>query len=242
MGKVIYETKGRAREYRELACNLYTGCDHGCSYCYVPGVLRRKRDEFHKNIEPRKGIIKSIDRESKILAAAGEKRQVLLCFTCDPYMITDEKYEITRQAIQTLHKNGLNVCVLTKGGSRALRDIDLFGLGDSFGTTLTCAYPYDSMLLEPGAESPADRMQTIKNFHFSGINTWVSLEPVIYPDQTLEIIRLTHKYVDEYKVGALNYCSVAPPVNWADFVHELKALFEQLDCQYQFKKDLRKWL
>ena len=38
----IYEPKGRAREYGELALNLYSGCRHGCKYCYVPAVLRRK--------------------------------------------------------------------------------------------------------------------------------------------------------------------------------------------------------
>ena len=32
---VIYEPKGRAREYSELACNLYRGCTHGCRYCYA---------------------------------------------------------------------------------------------------------------------------------------------------------------------------------------------------------------
>lgn len=32
--KAIYETKGRAREFCELAINLYTGCRHRCSYCY----------------------------------------------------------------------------------------------------------------------------------------------------------------------------------------------------------------
>ena len=35
MNKPIYEPSGRAREYGELAVNIYTGCNHGCSYCYA---------------------------------------------------------------------------------------------------------------------------------------------------------------------------------------------------------------
>ena len=29
---IIYEPRGKAREYSELAVNLYTGCSHGCRY------------------------------------------------------------------------------------------------------------------------------------------------------------------------------------------------------------------
>lgn len=37
--RIIYEPKGRAREYANLAANLYSGCIHGCVYCYVPQFL-----------------------------------------------------------------------------------------------------------------------------------------------------------------------------------------------------------
>ena len=29
---VIYEPKGKAREYSPYACNLYIGCSHRCQY------------------------------------------------------------------------------------------------------------------------------------------------------------------------------------------------------------------
>ena len=44
----IYEPKGAAREYAELACNLYTGCNHGCLYCYAPG----RRFMFKDSLRP----------------------------------------------------------------------------------------------------------------------------------------------------------------------------------------------
>lgn len=32
---VIYEPKGMALEYAELAANLYRGCSHACRFCYA---------------------------------------------------------------------------------------------------------------------------------------------------------------------------------------------------------------
>ena len=45
--KPIYEPKGAAKEYGDYAINIYTGCPHGCFYCFAPSVLRRDREAFH---------------------------------------------------------------------------------------------------------------------------------------------------------------------------------------------------
>ena len=50
--QVIYEPQGRAGEFAPLAANLYRGCGHGCSYCYVPMVIKTKRDIFSKQPFP----------------------------------------------------------------------------------------------------------------------------------------------------------------------------------------------
>jgi DNA repair photolyase len=41
------------------------------------------------------------------------------------------------------------------------------------------------------------RIAAIKAAHEMGIRTWVSLEPVIDPDQALELIEQIHPFVDE---------------------------------------------
>ena len=58
--KPIYEPKGAAREYGELALNIYTGCPHECFYCFAPGVLHRTKAAFHLNVEPRDGIVEAL--------------------------------------------------------------------------------------------------------------------------------------------------------------------------------------
>lgn len=241
-GNVIYETKGKAREYRELACNLYQGCDHGCVYCYAPSVLQRNREQFHQATGVRADILKKLEKDAAGYERAGERRQVLFCFTCDPYSNAASQTTVTREAIQICHNHNLNVCTLTKGGTRALRDIDLFTERDSFASTLTSLDPEVSQTWEPGAASPAARCATLMEFHARGIPTWVSLEPVLDPDMVFEIIKKTAHYVDEYKVGVLNYHPHAKEIDWRKFGLDAIDLLEKLGKRYYIKADLKKWL
>ena len=41
MFRPIYAPRTRAREYCDLAVNIYTGCSHGCTYCYARAMAKR---------------------------------------------------------------------------------------------------------------------------------------------------------------------------------------------------------
>ncbi len=237
---IVYETKGRAREYCELSANLYTGCDHGCVYCYAPDVLQRNRSDFHSFVVPRTDIIHKLTQDAQSIQCRGETRQTLLCFACDPYCHANVAKKITSQAIKVLHHYGLPVCVLTKGGMRAYHDIHEFGPRDSFACTLTTLNPTESVKWEPRAALPADRIEALAEFHRRGIPTWVSLEPVLDPAWTLDIIRATHTVVDQYKIGVLNYHPKAATIDWSKFARNAVSLIESLGGRYYLKQDLRR--
>ena len=240
-GLVIYEPRGRAGEYAPLAINLYRGCGHGCIYCFAPGVLFIDPEDFKKPA-PRPDILKKMQRDIPKAAADGAKGNVLLCFTCDPYQPINDLHQLTRQAIQILHANGFNVTILTKAGQRAKADFDLYRPGDEFATTLTFIDPAKSLAWEPKAAYPMDRIDTLYNAHIQGIKTWVSLEPVIEPAETLEIIRQTHSFVDLYKVGTLNNHSEAAKIDWPKFAKDVTSMLKLYICHYYLKKDLRRYL
>jgi len=239
-GLVIYEPRGRAGEYAPLAVNLYRGCGHGCIYCYAPEATFIDRQEFIK-ATPRHGIIKKLEKDAPAAVADGHKGNVLLCFTCDPYQPIDEIHQLTRQAIIILHKNGFNVTILTKGGKRAERDFDLLRPGDEFAVTLTFLDEQKSRQWEPKAAIPEERIETLRKAHELGITTWVSLEPVIEPAESLEIIRQTHTFVNLFKVGLLNYHPKGKEIDWHQFLQECIATLKQYGCQYYIKKDLRQY-
>ena len=241
MTTAIYEPKGRAREYSELACNLYRGCGHQCVYCYAPKATFQDRASF-ANPEPRKGVIEQLQKDASKFAQTHGTGPVLLCFSTDPYQPINEIHQLTRRAILILHSHCFNVTILTKGGRRAEVDFDILLPGDEFATTLTFLDNAKSLAWEPYAATPEDRIATLKAAHLKGIRTWVSLEPVIEPEETLEIIRQVHPFVDLFKVGTLNNHPQASKIDWPKFAKDVVATLERHHCAYYLKKDLRRYL
>lgn len=236
----IYASKGQAGEYSPLSTNSYRGCGHKCVYCYVPKVLRISREDFDNNVKARPNFIKLLKKDAIKYQLAGITSQVMLSFTTDPFNHLDAVLGLTRQTIQVLKDHGLGFCTLTKGGSRALRDLDLFRPNrDAFASTLTTLTNKVSMQWEPGAALPQDRLDTLKAFYDAGIFTWVSLEPVIDTETTLEIIRQSCDFVNLYKVGRINYHKLTKEIDWKKFTYQVIDLLNSLDVSYYIKKDLQ---
>ena len=238
---LIYAPKGQAGEYAPLATNPYRGCGHKCAYCYVPAVLRMDRKEFDKTATARANFLDALRKEAYKYQSLNVSDQVMLSFTTDPYHPFDNS--ITSDVIQLLQQFGLDVCTLTKGGSRALRDLHLFRPDhDAFASTLTSLDDDFSKKWESGAALASDRVSTLKKFHEAGIFTWVSLEPTLDCEASIEIIRETHNFVNLYKIGRVNYLPMTKTTNWEDYTHKMINLCQQLNVNHYIKKDLQTYL
>ena len=237
---VIYEPKGKAGEYAPWAVNLYTGCGHGCTYCYSPPILRMSMEEFTQNPKPKKDILQKLSKDAA--AMAGKIDQVLLSFTSDPYQPIEKDLKITRQAIEILKSNGITINILTKGGELSTRDFDLLDPSDQYGVTLTLAHKPDSLEWEPGAAIPEERIAALIKAKEKGIKTWVSLEPVLHPPTALYFIQELADYVDIWKVGKLNYHPLEKEINWRDFATNARDALESVNAEYILKKDLKAYL
>jgi len=241
---LIYQPKGQAGEYSKYAVNHYRGCGHGCVYCYVPRIrfLNISREEFDAGAEPKATFsLDRLDREAEIFAAHGITDYIMLSFTTDPYNLDDTELGLTRKVLKVLKGRNLSICTLTKGGRRALRDIDLFDPAtDWFASTLTSLDNAISLKWEPNAALPLDRIAALQAFHDRGIRTWVSLEPVYDTAATIEIIRRTHTFVDLYKVGRMNYCKMK--IDWNQFTQEVLAVLNEVGAKHYIKKDLQPYV
>ena len=235
---MIYQPAGRAKEYCELAVNLYVGCGHGCTYCYAPSATFKTKEQFLKPY-PKPNLTQRLETESKKYRG----KEIFLCFACDAYQPIEEKIGITRQAIEILQENNCVVNILTKGGKRSERDFDLLSKKQSkYGVTLTFLDNNDSLKYEPSAALPSERIEVLKKAHELGIFTWVSLEPVIDPKQTIGIVEKTKGFVDMFKVGKWNYDTMASKIDWHKFVHEIIKIFNANQLKYYIKKDLLKFI
>ena len=238
---IIYAPTGQAGEYSALATNPYRGCGHGCAYCYVPNVLRMDRTDFDAGAVERTDFLSALVKDARKYQSLGITEQVMLSFTTDPYHPGDTS--LTRRVLQALEAHGLGICTLTKGGRRALRDLDLFRPGrDAFASTLTSIDPAFSRKWERVAALPEDRIETLREFHDAGIFTWVSLEPVLDTAATMEIIRQTHRFVDLYKVGRVNYVGLTKTIDWNQFTADVLRVLADTGADHYIKRDLQPFL
>lgn len=238
---IIYAPRGQAGEYAPLAANPYRGCGHKCAYCYVPLAIKINRDEFNSGAFERPGFLDLLRKDAVKYQSLGVREQVMLSFTTDVYHPGNNS--LTRDVIKTLQQHDLGVCVLTKGGTRSLRDSDLFRSDrDCFASTLTSLDDKFSKKWEPDAALPGDRLAALKHFHEKGIFTWVSLEPTLDTESSLEIIRATHQFVDLYKIGRVNYLPMTKTTDWKSYTYRIIELVNDMGVKHYIKKDLQSFL
>lgn len=209
--------------------------------CYVPQVLKMPRAEFDAGAVERPGFLGKLERDAAKYAALGVSEQVMLSFTTDPYHPGDTS--LTRATLEVLADYDLPFCTLTKGGNRAVRDIDLFDKKTcAFATTLTTLDDAFSRKWERGATLPKERIDTLWHFRSAGIFTWVSLEPTLDVASSLAIIEHTHEFVDLYKIGRANYLPMTTATDWQDYTLRVLETANRLGARHYIKKDLQPFL
>jgi len=244
MSGLIYEPNGAAKEYADLALNLYKGCYHGCLYCFGPTMLHTQRETFHSDPDLKENVIEKLEKELKNITKKNkfEKSPVLMSFISDVYQPVEEVNRVTRDSITLLNEYGFPVRILTKAGDLAQRDFDILSQNpeNEFGVSLSLLNESDQRLWEPRAASPTQRMDNLKAAKDAGIKTWMSLEPIIHPDQAYDVINQTHEFVDFYGVGKLNYNSHQKTISWKEVKEKIKETLSNLGKEHVIHETLEK--
>lgn len=207
-GKVLYATKGAAREYGRIGCNFYTGCPHECTYCYLKrgapskqlggNKVRLKaclKNEFHADDILQNEMDKHLE--------ACRKHGIFLSFTTDPMI--EETRRLTVSAIYDAIPRNIPVWVLTKDATfihdvlimKALNNIDQDKRSSiHFGFTLT---GHDEM--EPRASTNDNRIMAMQRMYLMGFSTFASIEPVLTWEATERMVRGSVLWCNHYKLG-----------------------------------------
>lgn len=78
--------------------------------------------------------------------------------------------------------------------------------------------------LEPGASPNAERIQAMQILHDAGISTWASIEPIIDPQRSFDMIQQTIGCCDHFKIGILSGKKSYTPEQIRCFMSAVNAL------------------
>ncbi len=155
----------------KLSLNPYTGCSFKCLYCYATAYIG-VRDSA-----PKRDIAKRLVRD---LARWDKRVPINVGTSSDPYPPEEAYYGITRRILEILHAYDRRVLITTKGTLYARRDLDILSKGRFAVTpTITTLDPGISLIVEPGAPTPLQRLEAMRAAARVGVPVGVRVDPVI---------------------------------------------------------------
>jgi DNA repair photolyase len=206
----------------KLTFNPYTGCDHGCLYCYASSYIPRFRE-----CRPKKNLIPRLKRE----AARLNGELVSVSNSSDPYPRLEAETGLTRKCLQILAESRCRLQIVTKS-DLVTRDIDILqDVPCVVSVTVLTADDGLSRKLEPGAPVSSRRLKAIETLAKAGIPTTVRIDPVI-PFLNDDLSELMEAVAD---LGALHVtCSTykVKPDNWKRFSAVFPEVAEKLKPHY----------
>jgi len=161
----------------DYSLNCYTGCEHGCIYCYARFMQR-----FHPHPE---AWGKFVDVKVNAVEALGKQLrrakpgQVFMSSACAGWQPIEAERGLTRQCCELLLTHGFQVNVLTKS-CLVLRDFDTFCRGRArVGVTVTTLDEGLRQLWEPRASRVEERLAVLGKARELGLETAVMFGPLL---------------------------------------------------------------
>ncbi|MBS3773055.1 MAG: radical SAM protein [Candidatus Thermoplasmatota archaeon] len=150
----------------------YTGCPHGCLYCYITSYIPRPFEGRAK-----RDVLQRLARELR--GADVQRRYASMANSSDPYPPMEREQEITRRCLELFRERQVPVLVVTKSDLVA-RDAGLLaGMQASVSLSVTTLRHDVARRIEPGAPSPSKRLEALRTLSENGIPCSVRLDPLI---------------------------------------------------------------
>jgi len=206
----------------KLTFNPYTGCDHGCVYCYASSYISK----FH-DCRPKTNLLVRLRKE-----ADGLNGELLSVSTSsDPYPTLEAELKLTRQCLKILSNSKCRLQIITKS-PLVTRDIDLLKKIPSV-VSLTITTDNDSLakLLEPNAPASSARLKAVATLLENEVPVCVRIDPLIpyvndEPEtlvKTLASLGVKHITCSTFKVR---------PDSWRRFSRVFPSVAEKLRPLY----------
>lgn len=208
-GKAIYEPSGAAYEYSHWACNLFTGCNNRCDYCYnrhgiSSALLGAEASTLKKSLgDPKKAFVIFEEELHKVKKLMKPDDSLFFSFVSDPMLQGNR--DLSLACIELALEQDVKVQVLTKCTDwvyvpHILDECVIFSDSIAFGFTLTGMDAMESNC----ANNTAERLKAMQELKKYGFKVFASIEPVIDADKAVRCIRKAKPYCDLFKIGLVS--------------------------------------
>ena len=175
--------KGRLPYSYDL--NIYRGCVHKCQYCYAlySHQYLESKTGFYDEIFVKVNILENLERELYNLHKKGIKEIINLGGVCDSYQLAEAEYKLMPEILKLFIKYEQPMIISTKS-DLILRDFDLFcELAEktyvNVAVTVTTMNQDIANKIEPGAISSERRLEILKAFKDTKVNTGLHTMPIL---------------------------------------------------------------
>ncbi len=172
--------------------NPYIGCEFGCTYCYARDTHRWTLERmggwadahpsFERDILVKTNLADTIVRTLDPAKLAGQT--LAIGTATDPYQPAERRFQLTRQALETLLAyRGIRLGVTTKS-PLVVRDVDLLKqLAERHDVSVNMSIAtLDTRLarrLEARSAVPGARLRAVRQLTDAGIRTGVFVMPIL---------------------------------------------------------------
>jgi len=179
--------------------NPYTGCSHGCVYCYATYMLkyRDNQEPWGTWIDVKTNLVEVLYKQLKTT----KPMEIFISTACDSFQPIEAKYGLTGAALHLLaeasRKNpDLSVYILTKSDyiTRYLEILKSFRPG-AFNMSFSFSTLNDDVaaILEPFAPRPSARLGAAVQLAGNGISTGIMLSPLMPYFTEIELDNIIQK-------------------------------------------------
>lgn len=155
----------------KFTLNPYTGCGHGCLYCYARSYIRG-----FSRPRPKARLLRDLLHDLRLLPKGA---LIELSASSDPYTPPEAVLGLTRKALKYIASRGFRILVVTKS-DLVVRDADILSEAEaSVAITITTLDESLARKLEPGAPPPTARVEAVEKLSRLGIPVTVRLDPII---------------------------------------------------------------
>lgn len=162
----------------DYVINPYTGCVHGCQYCYANFMKK-----FGQHQEPWGQFTDVKINAPEVLKkemAKAKPGNIMLSSVTDPYNPLENKYRLTRQILEILLDYQWPLSILTKS-SLIVRDIDL--LKEFKSCEVGCSFfSLDDKIVrdfEWHSSLPSNRLKALSQLKTNGLELYAFVAPIL---------------------------------------------------------------